>query len=614
MNNDYHFDIAIGNKSYSLELKSSELKDVPSLIIGGRKYSLTTNNEQFTPIIQEFIRESIKENISSISEIASRLKHLPNVSNVTMREVQVTHHLGVSALLSQEVVEPEILSSIDPPSSIVQPGKGSEMHHMLESWVEQRGFSGTVLVVDHGETILKHGYGKAKIDDDKPIAPETHFPIGSVTKPITSLAVLKLVEEGHFIGPKTKEPILDPSKVKILDFLPESFQPSSEVRDSWKGVTLLDLMNHTSGLPSYPQMGKQIMYAKCQKKYPSLSQKQILEKLKAGEKVDNVPLSPQEVFNLIRQTPIISRGEYHYSNFGYHLLGAIIEQVSDQSYENFMNQFLQEDLGLESTGYVGTDQSDASYAKPILWDPEQSKHVLPNQDEIDHPSEAYSSGGLYSTVNDIHRLTSQLMNGAIISSKAVQQIVLDGKEGVFVKKDPKRERDFRQHFTCTAGWNITSKNWIDSEGKPMQEIWKTGAIGGYGSLLALYPNQNSAIIILSNQPNDIEQMTLDLSNGLSVSDTPASVSHPLSSWAGWYKLPWGSTFSIAQNGSKYVFRDSHPMRTEVELEDSSTKEKIAFPWAGPDGITRTHYIRRSEDHLLLFGPGDQFIGPVELIS
>lgn len=55
---------------------------------------------------------------------------------------------------------------------------------------------------------------------------------------ITSLAILKLVREGAFQDPTTKEKITDPAKIKILDFLPKSFQPEGEVRESWADITL----------------------------------------------------------------------------------------------------------------------------------------------------------------------------------------------------------------------------------------------------------------------------------------------------------------------------------------------------------------------------------------
>lgn len=451
------------------------------------------------------------------------------------------------------------------PAIKIEEGKGAAMHTLLESLVTTRGFSGTVLVVDHGKIILKNGYGKANAENMKPMTVETRFPIGSVTKPITSLAILKLVEDGYFLDSQTAEPILDPAKIKILDFLPKSLQPNNEVRESWKEVTLLDLMNHTSGLPSFSDKAGELMKAK-------------------GGRM-SAYLSPTEVIDLVRNEPLRGKGNYCYSNFGYHLLGKIIEQVTKQSYESYINHFLQDRLGLKETGYVGTDTSHASYAEPMIWDDQQHRVFSANKDELDPPSEAYSSGGLYSTSQDLQVLFSKL------TSDTKERIT----EGVKVEKDPRKDPDFRQQFTCMQGWNITSGEWNDSNGKPIQEVWKTGAVGGYGSLAILYPNQDSAIIILSNQPRDVEAISSDLSHALFVSSS--STSEQLSSWEGLYRIPdWGLTFSIAKQGFHYVLRETHPARHEVVLDSSSNAEQIAFPW-GPK--KELHFIKRMGVKLFL---------------
>jgi hypothetical protein len=174
---------------------------------------------------------------------------------------------------------------------------------------------------------------------------------------------------------------------------------------------------------------------------------------------------------------------------------------------------------------------------------------------------------------------------------------LGEKEGVKVEKDPRRDFDFRQQFTCVNGWNLSSGDWMDSSGKPMQEIWKTGAVGGYGSLMVFYPNQNSSIVILSNQPRDVESLTTDLSHMLCLEGS--SKEGALSHWEGLYRIPsWGMTFSISRQDSKYVFRETHPVKQEIVLDDSSNAKEIVFPW-GPG--QKLHSIKKTEDQLLLCG-------------
>jgi hypothetical protein len=186
----------------------------------------------------------------------------------------------------------------------------------------------------------------------------------------------------------------------------------------------------------------------------------------------------------------------------------------------------------------------------------------------------------YSTLEDLSALAKQqIANGK-----------LDGEQGA---KAALRNYDFREQFMCNNGWNISAGEWNDTEGQPLTEIWKTGAVGGFGSLMVLYPHQNSSIIILSNQPAEIERITTDLSHLVSIADKKADIEVPkneLFAWEGLYHIPaWqGFTFSISTQGDKSVFRTSHPIREELVLsKDEDNKDKLSFLWGSPK---EPHYL------------------------
>ena len=620
MSSNFHLHFISKSQSFDITFNEKAKASKNTVLVDGRNYELQG--------------DSFK-----IAWLKSKIPELNNSSEISLKDLQIfLQSLGAKDITTVSKTNLVGVESLSQSAKVVcsegdvavVPGKGAAMNQMLESLVKHRGFAGTVLVVDHGKTILKSGYGKAQAKDSEPMSSKTRFPIGSVTKPITSLAILKLVQNGGFIDPITKEKIQDPAKVKILDFLPKSCQPEDEVRASWESITLLDLMNHTAGFPSFPQRGEKIEEAKMAKKYPFLSAADVLkllEKKRTGtpllpteilelmekypilssidkvfkllqEEVVSTPLSPQEWVDLVRSDNLndnlkdtISEtgGKYNYSNFGYVILGKIIENVSGDNYASFMNHFLQDELGLKETGYVETDLSDAIYAEPLVWGDKEQSSFSADKNELDPPVEAYSAGGLYFTVEDLQILSDQQI------SSIKKTGILGEKEG---GKANKKDFDFRQQFTCVNGWNISSGDWMDSSGKPMQEIWKTGAVGGYGSLMVFYPNQNSSIVILSNQPSDIEAVTTDLSHILC--SEARSKEGLLSQWEGLYRIPnWGLTFSISRQDSQYVFRETHPVKHETVLDDSSNTEQIVFPW-GPK--KELHSIKKIEDQLLLCGP------------
>lgn len=173
---------------------------------------------------------------------------------------------------------------------------------------EKDGFSGAVLLVRNGRVLLHKGYGYADCTRQKKVTPEMVFDIGSLTKHITSVAILKLQSQGKL---KVDDPIS-----RYLDGVP----------DDKAGITILHLLRHTSGLQDV--FGDDEDYVS----------KDWLVKKALGSKLRFKPGEPGQV-------------EDTYSNAGYSLLGAIIEKVSDRSYEEYVNGNVLKPAGLKSTGY-----------------------------------------------------------------------------------------------------------------------------------------------------------------------------------------------------------------------------------------------------------------------
>lgn len=587
LNVDYEIDLVKGGKSdYSVE-------------INGVQYAVLGDQEKLTKAC-EILNSVSLDSISNSDDLKGRLTFREDISFPTQKAGDV----GINTL-NTTITPPSEKHSVEiqpiiPPSGVdesetIMKGKGVKLNQLLESWVEDRGFSGTVLVIDDEKPILKKGYGKASLEDNEVMSSTTRFPIGSVTKPITCFAILKLVEKGIFKDPEdpeTKKPIRDPAKIKILDFLPDTFLPTEQVRVSWADVTLLDLMNHTSGLPAFTD--------KTNKKTDDKESTWANEIIEAKGGKMSTPLLPQTYFDLVsnEHLPEAEKRGYNYSNFGYNLLGAIIENVTGKPYEEYMNVFLQEELRLKSTGYMGTDSSQEKYGIPKLWDQDQRKSHLWNKDNLDPPTEGYSSGGLYSTVEDLKVITETIMKSATIQVE----------KGAFAH-DP---GNFRDDFICSAGWNISAGSWYDDKGNNIQEIWKTGAIGGYSSLVVQYPMQKSALFILSNNTvlsrlpdqterftSDVEAITADLSHALFISNPDNTNADP-SDWKGLYHSAWGITFSIVERDSKLIFRETRPKLNEIPLTPSGDNQ-LDFLW-GPEP-QQMHSLKREKDNTLaLYGP------------
>ena len=170
---------------------------------------------------------------------------------------------------------------------------------------ERAGFSGVVRIARNGTTILEKGYGLANRAERIPFTPATVVQIGSNTKDFTVVAVLQLQERGRL---NVKNPI-------------GTYFPSAP--PDKRGITIWQLVTHTAGLPDL--LGGD---------FDPVSRSQIIE-------------------NAMRARLLSAPGSgERYSNLGYSLLAAIIEQVTGQTYDAYMRDNIFIPLGLTRTGFL----------------------------------------------------------------------------------------------------------------------------------------------------------------------------------------------------------------------------------------------------------------------
>ena len=189
----------------------------------------------------------------------------------------------------------------------------------------------SVAVMQDGKLVKSAGYGFADVRAKTVAMPATVYGLGSCTKPITALAVLKLVEAGR-VG-------LDEPIVTYLSGLP----------DAWKGITVRHMLTHTSGLPNYRL-------------------RLDLNHLAGYTQADSVR-------RLVAEVPLdFAPGtRYEYSNTNYHLLAEIIEKVSGRSYLDFVQSQIFRPAGLTGkaarpvTGYLL--QAGANVRNPLRFPP-----------------------------------------------------------------------------------------------------------------------------------------------------------------------------------------------------------------------------------------------------
>lgn len=239
-------------------------------------------------------------------------------------------------------------------------------------------------------------------------------------------------------------------KLSVIDKLSKFF-PNYPKGDS---ITLHMLLNHTSGIKEFSQ-------------YPG-----IFKTVNINE------TSKDSIVNLFMKLPFnFSPGTFWgYSNTGYILLGYIIEQVSGQSYGEYINQNLFQKAGMFNSGIYNQDSVIKYRADGYT----QTSKGLIRHTEIPF-NLGFSDGGLFSTLNDLFSWTIALNSYKIIGQFSLSRM----------NKPNQKDRG--------AGYGIFIDRSFDRKVR-----FHTGNIPGYSSVMLTYPDDEVTIIILANRETNLD--------------------------------------------------------------------------------------------------------------
>src|SRR5262252_8276065 len=241
--------------------------------------------------------------------------------------------------------------------------------------IAKQDFIGSVLVAKDGKVMFSKGYGMANAEWDIPNTQQTKLRLGSITKQFTAASILLLQERG-------KLSVQDP----ICKYI-------AECPKAWEPITIHHLLTHTSGIPSYTEV-----------KSPEEFRKLSLMSVTPVGFVDSFKSKPLE----------FSPGEkMKYDNSGYFALGYIIEKVSGQSYETFLQENIFTPLKLADTGYDTHDRILKKRATGYSF----KNGARINSDYLDM-TVPYAAGSLYSTVEDLFAWNEALFSDKLLSSKS----------------------------------------------------------------------------------------------------------------------------------------------------------------------------------------------------
>jgi CubicO group peptidase (beta-lactamase class C family) len=261
----------------------------------------------------------------------------------------------------------------------------------LQHFVDNDVIPGAVTAVVGPDGIIAiEAFGLADIAKKRSMSKNAVFWIASMTKPMTAMGVMMLVEEG-------KVKLDDPLEKFVPEFKGIQVKTAQGLVASKRLVTVKDLLTHTSGVDTGAVTP-------------------------AGAPVDTLPLAEMAV--AFAKKPLTDQpgAKWSYNNNAINLLGRIIEVASGKPYEDFMEERLFEPLGMTNTTFWPTPDHLDLAAKPYSKNKETGALVEAKNARFSEPLHnpkrtPLPAGGLFSCAKDLGKLYQMLLNDGQLNGK-----------------------------------------------------------------------------------------------------------------------------------------------------------------------------------------------------
>jgi CubicO group peptidase (beta-lactamase class C family) len=316
----------------------------------------------------------------------------------------------------------------------------------LEQTLEQARIEGhvpgmAIAVVDDGELLWAHGFGVSNLDANTPVTPETTFAIGSTTKAFSSTLAAMLVDEGKLAWD-------DP----VTNYLPE-FTLAIDGKQG-EAVTIRDLLAHRCGFAR-------------------------MDLLWAGNTI-----SRDEVLRFAAKAKPVARfrSEFHYNNVTYMAGALAAAQASGSSWEDLIRTRLLEPLGMQHTSIdYASASADSARSHGYTW---REDLALFEPASLRNTDAIAPAGSIYSSVLDMSQwLRFQLGEGELAGQRLVSAAALAETHTQQIEMAPGRGYGL--------GWSLS--DWNDK-----RVIEHSGAIDGFAATVALLPEEELGLVLLTN--------------------------------------------------------------------------------------------------------------------
>ena len=354
-------------------------------------------------------------------------------------EVYTRRERAVGRVAAMALLAGIVTSGVSPlRAQVVRPSAAelTEMDQRIRAQMDENNIPGVLVgLASRGRLVHVQSYGMANVELSVPVSDSTVFEIGSISKQFVSAAVMLLVEDGR-LG-------LDDGIHEYLTDLPSE----------WLGVTVRQLLTHTSGIPDYEEIQTYEAY--------------------------RLRFTPEQIIREAHSRPMdFEPGTgWYYSNTGYFLLSMIVERIEGQPLGKVFQSRIFGPLGMTQTRMA--DPEDIIRHRASGYWVDRMGVELMNRDAT-QPSSTLGAGGLLSSVHDMTKWDEALYGDDFLSaeSKAAMwtRVVLAGGE----------ERGYG------FGWSV-------GQYRGHRPLSHGGQVAGFVANFLRLPDDDVAIIVFANR-------------------------------------------------------------------------------------------------------------------
>ena len=396
---------------------------------------------------------------------------------------------------------PHALPIAIPESVGVSSARLAHITATLSREVEANRLPGAVIAIArHGRLIFHEAVGFLGPDRTAPMPRDALFAIASMTKPITGVAALMLLEEGHLTLSDPVEkflPQLANRRVAVMTGSAGTDDAPIQTVPAARSISVLDLMRHTSGL-TYGGRGTTAVHAL----YP------------ASSNAAGASLTTREVLAQIAAAPLLHQpGTVWEYGLSIDVIGLIVEAITGENLGAFLDERLFRPLGMTDTTFQVRPEKAARLARPLPTDPDTgAAQSVPDRTQALRFE--CGGGGLASTALDYLRFAQMLLAGGTLGNTRIL-----GRKTVEAMRANRMTPDIENRIAALDtnsegyGFGLT----VAVREQPGSLLGNAGEFywnGAYGTLWWADPKEDLAVVFMVQVPGEQRRRYRSLINAL----------------------------------------------------------------------------------------------------